>query len=302
MKLRGSDGDGTCGGDVKGKVVVLTGGTAGLGHAAAFVLAQAGARVVVTGRNPQSGEAAVTVLRAVSANPDVELALGDLSTQAGVRSLAASIRQRFLRVDVLLNNVSHMPSERTLTEDGLEQGFAVNVVAPFLLTHELLEPLRQSPSPRVITLTGGEHPSRVDFDNLQGEQTFEPAALYSHHKLVMMAGMLELSRRLCGVNVNVCCPYLAATRGIAFSALPWLMRPLYPILRWMTPVDRRKSMRNASRASVFLASSPQLEGKTGLYFAADCKPRPWPAAALDESVGVRVLTEVERLSGAAFGS
>ena len=123
---------------MKDKTVLITGGTGGIGKQTALALAKLGARVIITGRSQASGEAAVNELRRLSGNQDIDVLLVDLSTQAGVSSLADQLKQKYERLDVLINNAGSAESQRRLTEDGIEADFAVNVITPFLLTHLLM--------------------------------------------------------------------------------------------------------------------------------------------------------------------
>ena len=126
--------------------ILITGATGGIGNATALALARLGARVVVTGRDRDRGEAAVMALRSRSGNRNVDLLLADLSAQAGVRALAAQFLRQHPRLDVLINNAGLADAKRRLTADGIEADLAVNALAPFLLTQLLLEPLHARPS------------------------------------------------------------------------------------------------------------------------------------------------------------
>ncbi len=280
------------------RTILVTGGTGGIGLATARGLARGGARVIVTGRDRATGEAAVEALRKES-GAEVLLALGELSTRAGVRALGAHVRERTERLDVLLNNAGLMPSERGLTEDGLERGFAVNVIAPLLLAHELRTLL--SPGGRIVTLTGGDHPGRVEWDNLQGERAFVGLSLYSHHKLVMMGVMRALSRRLAGrATVNVCYPGQAATRmtqGVQAKDLPGISRLIFPIFRLLVREDGGASAEKASRASRHLSTAVELEGVTDTYWSKKVTRVDWPAAIADEATQERLFSEVVRHAG-----
>jgi len=286
---------------MSGRRVLITGGTGGIGQATALALARAGARVVVTGRGRASAEGAVARLRSESGG-EVDFLLGDLATRAGVVGLAGAFAGRFERLDVLIHNAGLMASRREVTEDGVESGLAVNAVAPLLLTHALLGSLRAAPGARVIALTGGSHPSRVDLDNLQGERGFVALDQYSHHKLVMMGVMRELARRLGpgGPTVNVCYPGQAVTsmtRGVTAGDMPLLMRLLWPVFRLMMREDGGRSAARASRSSVHLASAPELEGVTGRYFDTKAREVRWPGALEDAKLCGRLWGEIEGLAG-----
>lgn len=282
------------------RLVLVTGGTGGIGLETARAIGRTGARVIVTGRSQASGDAAMTQLRAEGVR--VELVLADLSLRAQVEGLAKEVASRFGALDVLVNNAGLMPSTRVLTADGLESGFAVNVVAPLLLTSRLLPLLEASADGRVVTVTGGDVPSRVDEQNLQGERRFVGLSLYSQHKIVMMAVMHELGLRRAGrpPAFSICYPGQASTgmtRGVVAKDLPLLLRPAFPLFRLLTREDGGKSAAKAARASTFLATAPTAI--SGKYFGPKCDERPWPRVVLDEALRRRLFDTVSRLAGVA---
>ena len=156
---------------MEGKVVLITGGTSGIGRATATALAAMGAEVVVTGRNRERGEAAVEEIRDTSGNERVSLVLADLAVQEEVRGLAEEFRERHDRLDVLVNNAGLIQSKRTETPDGLELTLAVNNLAPFLLTNLLLALVKKSAPSRVITVSSeARRGASIDFDDLQSKR------------------------------------------------------------------------------------------------------------------------------------
>ena len=271
---------------MQNKIILITGATGGIGKQTALTLAKMGAHIAITVRNKSNGEAAITEIKQASGNPNIDLLLADISTQAGVHLLADQFKVKFDRLDVLINNAGLASSERKLTKDGIESNFAVNVVAPFLLTHLLLDRLKASVSARVVNLTGGEHPDKIELDNLQAERSFAGLNSYSHAKLIMMAVMYEFARRVQGTNVsiNVCYPGQASTamtQSVTAEMLPASMRFIYPLFKWVTRPDQGKSAAKASKSSVYLASSVEVTGVTGKYFNPKCKEVNWPQAILD---------------------
>jgi NAD(P)-dependent dehydrogenase (short-subunit alcohol dehydrogenase family) len=287
---------------MKNKTILITGATSGIGKLTALELARAGAHIFVTGRSQTSGVAAVAELQQKSGNQNINLLLGDLSSQADVRSLAAAMAQKVDHLDVLINNAGLAEAQRRITADGVEADFAVNVIAPFLLTQLLMPLLKASPSARVITLTGGDrHPARIEMDNLQAERSFVGLTTYTHAKLVMMAVMFEYAQRLQGthVNLNVCFPGQARTnmtRGVTPKMLPGLLRLMYPIFKLMTTPDNDKSAALAARTSIYLASSSTVEGVNGKYFDTNSKIIAWPAPVHDQAIRAKLWTLVEQLS------
>ena len=151
------------------KTVLVTGGSGGIGKATALGLAAMGARLVITGRHPGRVEDAAQEIRAAGSGL-VDVFVADLSSQAEVRRLADEVLQTVPRLDVLVNNVGGYWNTRHVTTDGLERTFALNHLAPFLLTDLLLDRLTQSAPARVVTVSSNAHAlGRIDFDNLQGE-------------------------------------------------------------------------------------------------------------------------------------
>src|SRR5688572_26617070 len=157
-------------GPMAGRTVLVTGGTGGIGKATALGLAAMGAHLAITGRDPERAEQAAREIRAAGGGL-VDVFVADLSAQAEVRRLAEQILQRLARIDVLVNNVGGYWNTRHVTADGLERTFALNHLAPFLLTNLLLDRLQHSSPARIVTVSSHAHTTgRIDFDDLQGER------------------------------------------------------------------------------------------------------------------------------------
>ena len=186
-----------------GTFVLVTGGTGGIGRATASGLAALGARVGITGRDQARTEAAAAAIRAGPGNPAVDAFAADMSVQAGVRRLAARVLGAYPRLDVLVNNAGGFWAHRHVTADGLEHTFALNHLAPFLLTSLLLDRLTASAPARIVTVSSGAHASgRTDFDDLQGERNYSGQRAYSQSKLANVMFTYELTRRLEGTGVT----------------------------------------------------------------------------------------------------
>lgn len=235
-----------------GKVVLVTGATDGIGRQTALDLALLGATVLVHGRSAERGaEVAGWIEReAKVAAPRVLLA--DLSSLADVRRLGDEAASAFGRLDVLVNNAGVYRTHRTLTVDGIETTFAVNGLAPFLLTNLLLPCLAQSNSARVVTVSSIAHVrARLDWGNLQGEVAFDPYAAYGLSKLCNVLFAFELARRAAGSSIasNALHPGVITTKllmqGFGTTGAP---------------------VEDGARTSVYLASSPEVEGVSGEYF------------------------------------
>lgn len=283
---------------MKDKTILNTGATSGIGFQTALALAKMGAQIIVTGRSQKTAEEAVASIKSRSGNSRVDFLLADLSAQKNVRALAEQFKARYERLDILINNAGLALPKKELTEDGVESSFAMNVVTPFLLTNLLMDSLKKSPSPRVVTLMGGDVPAKLDMDNLQSEKSFDGLNTYSQTKLAMMALMYEFAQREKGVTINICYPGQASTnmtRSVTPEMLPRAMRWMFPIFKLIVRDDGGTSAGKASRSSVYLASSPEVEGVTGKYFDTNCKEAAWSPAALDAKTRGALWKIVESL-------
>jgi NAD(P)-dependent dehydrogenase (short-subunit alcohol dehydrogenase family) len=285
------------------RTILITGGTGGIGKQTALALARLGATVIITGRNLASAQTAAEEIRQASGNPQVDVLAADLSTRSGVKAIASQYRAKYQQLDVLINNAGLAEAQRRLTQDGVEADFAVNVVAPFLLTQELMPCLQASPAARVITVTGGSHSanSPIDTGNLQAEREFVGLNHYSHTKLAMMAVMYEFAQRVAGSSMtsNVCYPGQASTamtRSVTPDMLPGVARLIWPLFKWFVRPDGGKSAAKAAQSSVFLASSPAVESVNGQYFYTRCQPTEWPKAVVDPAIRQHVWATVEDLT------
>jgi NAD(P)-dependent dehydrogenase (short-subunit alcohol dehydrogenase family) len=246
-----------------GRTVLVTGGTGGIGLATAFGLAAMGANVAITGRDAARAEAAASRIRA-GTEAQVSVFVADLSSQREVRRLAAESLERLPQIDVLVNNVGGYWHTRRVTADGLEWTFAVNHLAPFLLTSLLLDRLKQSAEARVVTVSSHAHAQgRIDFDDLQGERSYSGSRAYDQSKLANVLFTNELARKLAGsgVTANVLHPGVVST-GFGAEDPSRTQRLVVPILRpFMRNPDR------GAATSIWLASAPDIAGVTGRYFA-----------------------------------
>jgi NAD(P)-dependent dehydrogenase (short-subunit alcohol dehydrogenase family) len=195
-----------------GRTVLVTGGTGGIGKATAAGLAALGARVAITGRDPRRADEAAAEIRAAG-GPGVDVFVAEMSSQAEVRRLASDVLRALPGLDVLVNNVGGFWNTRHLTADGLERTFALNHLAPFLLTHLLLDRLKENAPARVVTVSSGAQAmGRIEFADLQGERSWSGQRAYNQSKLANVLFTYELARRLegSGVTANVLHPASSA--------------------------------------------------------------------------------------------
>jgi NAD(P)-dependent dehydrogenase (short-subunit alcohol dehydrogenase family) len=276
-----------------GKSVLVTGGTGGIGRATAAGLAALGARVGITGRDPVRTEAAAASIRAAPGSAAVDGFAADLSVRAGVRRLAAQVLDTYPRLDVLVNNVGGFWAHRHVTADGLERTFALNHLAPFLLTGLLLDRLTASAPARIITVSSGAHArGRIDFDDLQGERDYSGQRAYSQSKLANVMFTYELARRLDGIGVTVTVLHPGVVRT-SFGA-----EDQAAYLAVMIGVARlfMKSPAQGAGTPVYLASSPQVQGITGRYYVSR-KPRTSSKASYDTTAAARLWQVSADLTG-----
>lgn len=238
---------------MQNKTILVTGSTDGIGKETARQLAQLGATVIVHGRQ---AERCVTVrdeLRAATGNPRVEFVVADLSSQKQVRQMAAEIVARYDRLHVLINNAGVILLRRQLSEDGLEMSFAVNHLAPFLLTSLLLDLLKKSVPARIVNVSSTVHyDAQIKFDNLQGARHYNGVEAYKVAKLGNVLFTVELADRLKGSGVTANClhPGVVATKLLGTG---W---------GWSNGL----SAAQGAALSVYLATSPEVEHVTGNYY------------------------------------
>jgi NAD(P)-dependent dehydrogenase (short-subunit alcohol dehydrogenase family) len=248
--------------NMNGKICLVTGGTNGIGKSTAQELARMGAMVIIVGRDAQKTSKVVKEIRAASGNPRVGSMLADLSSQQDVRHLASEFKSKYSHLHVLINNAGGYFLKRQLSVDDIEMTFALNHLASFLLTDLLLDTIKASAPARIINVSSDAHASgKIEFDNLQGERQYSPGA-YGNSKLANILFTMELARRLegSGVTVNALHPGFVATgfaknNGKIIAAIISLFAPLMA-----------RSPAKGAETSIYLASSPSVEGITGKYY------------------------------------
>jgi retinol dehydrogenase-14 len=246
------------------KTVLITGGTVGIGRAAAIGLASMGARVGITGRDRARAERAAAAVARESGNPAVDVFVADMSSQTEVRRLSGEVLSAYPRLDVLLNNVGGFWAHRRVTADGLEHTFALNHLAPFLLTSLLAERLMASAPARVVTVSSGAQvQGKIDFDDLMGERKYSGQRAYSQSKLANVMFTYELAKRLegTGVTATVLLPGVTRTAFGAEDSAPAMALVIAGLRPFM------RSPEKGADTAVYLAGSPEAEGLTGRYFA-----------------------------------
>jgi NAD(P)-dependent dehydrogenase (short-subunit alcohol dehydrogenase family) len=266
---------------MQGKVCMVTGANSGIGKATVLALAQMGAIVVMVCRDRARGEQARSEITTNSGNTAVDLLLADLSSQQSIRQLVETFQHHYTHLHVLINNAgAAFPGRRRETVDGVEMTFAVNYLAPFLLTNLLLDVLTASTPARIINVSSAAHQSgSMQMDDLQAEKRYRPMRTYPQAKLAVVLFTYELARRLQGMGVTVNClhPGFVATHFAQSDGGP-AVRLLVKVLG-----SFGASPQEGANTSIYLASSAEVEGVTGKYFV-KCIPRRSAAISYDESL------------------
>jgi NAD(P)-dependent dehydrogenase (short-subunit alcohol dehydrogenase family) len=239
---------------LEGKTFLITGANSGIGKETTKALAHMKANVVMVCRNKDKGEAARREIEKKTGNASVDLLLCDLSSLAQVRTLAAEVRNRYGKLHVLVNNAG-LFSLSGKTGDGFEKTFAVDYLAPFLLTNLLLELLKSSAPSRIVNVSSVAHfGGHVDLDAIQKGSVPSGWGAYSNSKLALVMFTYELARRLQETGVTSNCLHPGAVATNIWRIPPAVVRPFL------------KSAKEGAETSIYLASAPEVEGITGKYF------------------------------------
>lgn len=259
------------------KTIVVTGGTSGIGEVAAVELARQGARIAVVARDPARAGMTLSKLRQANPSASHTAHIADLSKLSEMRRVAREIAAAVPEIDVLVNNAGALFNTRQVTEDGLEKTFAVNHMAYFVLTNMLLPNLK--PGARIVSTASDAHRgAKLDFDDLQSAKKYSGFAVYGRSKLCNILFNRELARRIDGSRVTANClhPGFVATRfgdesGGIVSVAVKIAKPIGAI-----------SPQEGAKTIVYLASSLEVEGKSGGYYYKNALAVPTKEAQSDE--------------------
>ena len=257
---------------MKGKNCIVTGGNAGIGFETALALANFGANVIILGRNQVKAEAAVESIKTKSQNNNIDYILVDLSSQKSIKDASNYMLREFDKIDVLVNNAGAWFSKLELTEDNVERQFAVNHLAYFLLTHELLGALHNSDDARIICVGSDSHfHGKIHFDDLSLGKKYHGLKAYAQSKLANALFVYELDRQLKSrgiqsISINCVQPGLVKTdiglkHSISLHSIVWRIRRMGGV-----------SPAKGAETSIYLASSAEAKAQSGKYWDR-CKPK-----------------------------
>lgn len=281
---------------MQGKVALVTGATNGIGKVAATALASKGAEVVIVGRDRAKTDTVLQEIQSQSGNANVSALLGDLSRVSEVRRVAAEFRAKHDKLHVLLNNAGALFHDREVTAEGFERTFALNHLAYFVLTNELLDLLKASAPARIVSVASEAHRvPPLDFDDLQHERGYVRFKVYGRSKQANILFTRELARRLEGTGVTANClhPGVVATSfGSGKGFVASLINLAKPFM--ITP-------EKGADTAVWLATSPEVAGVSGKYFAKRKERTPAPIG-VDDAAAKRLWEETEKLVSRANAS
>ncbi|MFL6107706.1 MAG: SDR family oxidoreductase [Marmoricola sp.] len=273
----------------QGKTIIVTGASDGIGLESASQLAAQGHHLVLVGRNP--GKLAAAVKRLEHETPTVEVAsfVCDFASLADVRKLAKDLLAAYPRIDVLVNNAGTVYDKRTLTGDGYESTFAVNHLAPFLLTELLLDRIIASGSARIVTTASvGHYRGTMDFDDLGFERGYQIMRAYSRSKLANVLYTRSLTHRLAGTGVTANCLHPGTVATNIWSGAPAVAKPILAVAKKLFMVFPAEG----GGTLTYLATNAEVEGRSGGYYEKNRLKEP-AELAQDDAVGQR-LVEVSR--------
>jgi NAD(P)-dependent dehydrogenase (short-subunit alcohol dehydrogenase family) len=279
---------------MNGRICIVTGATHGIGRATARALAASGATVLVHGRDLARARAVAEDISRDTGNPEVRFVQADFAQLAQVRRLAQELQSLLPRLDVLINNAAVMAAARARSAEGYDLTFAVNHLAPFLLTNLLLDKLKASVPARVIVVASEAHRrATLDFGDLMNAGASGWWTAYERSKLANVLFARELARRLAGTGVTVNALHPGVVRSQLFRG-----SPLLRVLLWSVGRLFMLSPQQGARGSVYLATASELERESGGYYRG-CRRVAPSAAAQSEACAARLWQESARLTGLA---
>ena len=294
IRLRNVGGVCLSKGSMKGKLVVITGATSGIGVDTAFHLALRGARIVIGCRNLKKGFKMAKDLRNQTQQKFIEVRKLDLESFDSIKEFATAVNEEFPKIDVLINNAGILSGRnRGVTEDGHERTFQTNYLGHFYLTKLFINNMKENSPSRIINVVSDEFKKgQLDFKNLQGLKQFNNMSAYRNANLALMYFTKELSNLLkdAGVTVNAANPGLTATNlwqdVFPYSwKITWFLLSPYSYMFW-------KSTSMGAETSYYCALDRDLSNVTGKYFE-DCKEVEFPE--LDDEIGRKLWAVSERL-------
>ncbi len=268
------------------KTMLVTGATSGIGKVTALELARAGHCVLLTSRDPKKGQRVLEEIQSATGNQSLELYVGDFSSMADVRRVALEVRAKHPKLEVLLNNAGGVNIDRKMTVDGFEQTFAVNHLAPFLMTNLLLEPLKAGKARVVNVASDANNAGRIRWNDLNFKTGYMGFLVYAQSKLMNIVFSNELARRLHGTGLTSNALHPGVVRTNFWDTNNLMMRMIFGIIQRLGSITPEE----AAKTTLFLATSSSVEGVTGKYFVKNQEHKSNPIA--DDETAQERLWEV----------
>jgi NAD(P)-dependent dehydrogenase (short-subunit alcohol dehydrogenase family) len=246
---------------MKGKICMITGANSGIGKATAIGLAKMGATIVMVCRNQKKGEKALNYIKNESKNGDVSLLIADLSSQKAIHQLVKEFKENYQHLHVLINNAGVNLSKRVLTEDGIESTFAINYLAPFLLSNLLLDVLQNSSPSRIVNVASNVMAKSINFENLNGEKHYRQLKVYAQSKLALVLFTYEFARRFEGKEVTINSLHPGYVKTNMVKNFRSFVKYFFPFIGLFM-----SSPKKGAKTSIYLASSSEIQSVSGKYF------------------------------------
>ena len=276
--------------DMTGKRCLITGGNGGIGFETAKVLGSRGADLIIIARDKERGMEAKNSLSAKSPG-SVDLMIADLSLVSETKSLGEEIIQKYSNLDVIINNAGAAYGKRIVTKENLEFTFALNFLAPFVLTSQLIELLKKSGSGRIVNVSSSVHKAgKINFADLMSDRSYSRMKAYANSKLALTLFTFELAKRLSGSGITC----NAVNPGFVNTKPSYATKADLLIGKLMSPFGR--SPEQGAIPSVYAATAQELESTTGIYIDYNCTIKKASEKSYDSELSAKLWSEAERIS------
>ena len=274
---------------LKGKICIITGATSGVGKETAKALAKKGATVVLPVRNSMKGDTLKDEILAETPDAKLDFMHCNLASFESIRQFAKEFKAKYNKLHILINNAGIWESKRNLSEDGIEMNFAVNHLAPFLLTHLLLDTIKKSAPARIINVASNAHKySKMNFPDLEFEKKYSSMKSYSQSKLANILFTKKLSQQLHGSGVTANSLHPGVVKTNLFDKMPGFMVKIMGLFM-ISPVK-------GAQTTIYLATSPDVEKTSGEYFSESKRKKP-SSEALRQDVADKLWGISEKYVG-----
>lgn len=264
--------------DVKNKVFLITGGTSGVGKAIASGLAKLGAKIVIVSRSQERGQNALKDIAEATGNDKGEALVADLSLQSSIREAVEEFKRRYDHLHVLVNAAGAMYFKKQVTQEGMDRSLMVNYLDHFLLTHELLDMLKESRPARIITVAGNPRflkdisHAKIDFEDIQLKKHYSGLRATSQALFARTYFTFELAKRLEGTGVTAVAFHPGYIKSNLAQNWPWYIKAM---ILFTTPFVGVGKAKEDCEIGVYLAASKEVENISGVFFDDQMKIMPY---------------------------